>query len=270
MADKNMEPMPRLRVLSLGAGRQSTAMALMAAHGEITPMPDAAIFADTGDEPAWVYETVRWLQSANVLPFPVIVVSEGRLSERLLGGDDMARIPAFVGAGGMAGRQCTRNFKIRPIRRATRDLLGVGPRGYVAPGAVSQWIGISRDEAARMKPSGVKFVVNRWPLIERGLSVADCETWLRAHDYPVPWSSACVYCPFIDNAARRRIRDNDQAGWSCAREVDTSLRSPENVKRFRGELFVHPDRVPLAKADLADLFDGQSQFNNECDGVCGV
>jgi hypothetical protein len=37
-----------LRVLSLGAGVQSTTLALMAAHGEIGPMPDCAIFADTG------------------------------------------------------------------------------------------------------------------------------------------------------------------------------------------------------------------------------
>lgn len=259
-----------LGILSLGAGRQSTAMALMAAHGEITPMPDAAIFADTGDEPAWVYETVRWLQSANVLPFPIVIASQGRLGDRLLGGDDMARIPAFVGAGGMAGRQCTRNFKIRPIRRAVRGLLDVGPQDNVAPGVVSQWIGISRDEAARMKPSGVEFIVNRWPLIERRLTVADCEAWMRAHGYPVPWSSACVYCPFIDDAARRRIRDHDSAGWARACEVDQGLRSPANVKRFRGELFVHPSRKPLAEADLTDLLDRGAQFNNECFGVCGV
>ena len=38
-------------ILNLGAGVQSSTMALMAAHGEITPMPDVAIFADTGWEP---------------------------------------------------------------------------------------------------------------------------------------------------------------------------------------------------------------------------
>jgi hypothetical protein len=40
-----------LTVLSLGAGVQSSTMALMAAKGEIIPMPDCAIFADTGAEP---------------------------------------------------------------------------------------------------------------------------------------------------------------------------------------------------------------------------
>jgi hypothetical protein len=39
----------RLRMLNLGAGVQSTALALMAAHGEIGPMPDCTIFADTVD-----------------------------------------------------------------------------------------------------------------------------------------------------------------------------------------------------------------------------
>ena len=38
----------QLRIISLGAGVQSTTMALMAAHGEITPMPHCAIFALTG------------------------------------------------------------------------------------------------------------------------------------------------------------------------------------------------------------------------------
>jgi len=45
-----------LHIISLGAGVQSTTMALMAAHREIEPMPDCAIFADTGWEPKAVYD----------------------------------------------------------------------------------------------------------------------------------------------------------------------------------------------------------------------
>lgn len=54
--------MTKLRVISLGAGVQSTTMALMAAAGEIGPMPDCAIFADTGWEPAAVYEHLARLR----------------------------------------------------------------------------------------------------------------------------------------------------------------------------------------------------------------
>jgi hypothetical protein len=44
-------PTSRLCVLSLGAGIQSTTLALMAAQGEIDPMPDCAIFA-VGEPPS--------------------------------------------------------------------------------------------------------------------------------------------------------------------------------------------------------------------------
>ena len=67
------------RFLSLGAGVQSTTLALMAASGEIMPMPDAAIFADTQAEPAKVYEHLDWLMGPGILPFPVIVVTAGSL-----------------------------------------------------------------------------------------------------------------------------------------------------------------------------------------------
>ena len=39
-----------IHIISLGAGVQSSTMALMAACGEITPMPQCAIFADTQAE----------------------------------------------------------------------------------------------------------------------------------------------------------------------------------------------------------------------------
>jgi hypothetical protein len=258
-----------LRVLSLGAGVQSTTMALMAAHGELGPMPDCAIFADTGDEPQAVYDHLAWLMSANVLPFPVHVVTAGRLSERLFAGDDMARIPFHIRAGGISTRQCTRNYKLRPIRRKVRAILGeVRP----TKGCVEQWVGISLDEASRMKPSGVDYVANRWPLIEKRITRRGCLAWMAAQGYPTPPKSACVYCPFQADRQWRDRRDNDPAGWKLACDVDAKLREPQQIARFRGELFAHPSMVPLADVDLSTAEDhGQlNLFNNECEGLCGV
>jgi 3'-phosphoadenosine 5'-phosphosulfate sulfotransferase (PAPS reductase)/FAD synthetase len=67
-----------IRVLSLGAGVQSTTLALMAARGEIEA-PDCAIFADTGWEPRAVYEHLDRLEDA--LPYPVYRVSAGNLRD---------------------------------------------------------------------------------------------------------------------------------------------------------------------------------------------
>jgi hypothetical protein len=89
----------RLRVLSLGASVQSTTLALMAAQGEIGPMPDCAIFADTGWEPNAVYEHLAWLRSPNILPFPVHIVSAGNLRADIVAGAQgghWASIPAVT------------------------------------------------------------------------------------------------------------------------------------------------------------------------------
>lgn len=260
-----------LRVISLGAGVQSTTMALMAAHGEIGPMPDAAIFADTQDEPAEVYEHLRWLMSPNVLPFPVHIVTAGKLSAALISGDDKARIPCFVGAGGLSKRQCTSNFKLRVIRRKIRDLLGVGPRGYVRAAAVESWIGISTDEAIRKKPSGFAFIVNRHPLIEKWMDRSACKTWLKNNGYPIPPKSACIQCAFQGNIGWRKRKENP-AEWAEVTTLDNWLRLPKQIARFRGELFLHPSKVPLADADLSapelPLLGGL--FGHECEGMCGV
>jgi 3'-phosphoadenosine 5'-phosphosulfate sulfotransferase (PAPS reductase)/FAD synthetase len=121
-------------IISLGAGVQSSTMALMAAAGEITPMPECAIFADTGREPSAVYRWLDWLEKQ--LPFPVLRVSYGDLGA-MIGKKPNGRygympMPAFVrGADGqeaLLNRSCTRDFKIRPIRRKVRELVGLTRR----------------------------------------------------------------------------------------------------------------------------------------------
>jgi hypothetical protein len=257
-----------LRVISLGAGVQSTTMALMAAHGEIGPMPDCAIFADTGEEPTAVYDHLSWLRSGNVLPFPVHVVVTGPLGERLFD-DNEARIPVYTKSG-MRRRQCTKNYKLLPIRRKIRELLGKGPRAYIAPGSVEQWVGISTDEIIRVTPSRVRFIVRRDPLIEQRMSRWDCTNWLKDHDYPVPPKSSCVFCPYKGNEQWAALRDRDPAGWARAIEIDERLREPAGLAMFKRPTFVHRQAVPLAQADLSRIDRQINLFNNECEGACGV
>lgn len=59
-----------LEILNLGAGVQSSMLALQSAEGEL-PKLDCAIFADTGWEPREVYDYVKWLKQACKLKFPI-------------------------------------------------------------------------------------------------------------------------------------------------------------------------------------------------------
>ena len=270
----------RLRVLSLGAGVQSTTLALMAAQGEIDPMPDCAIFADAGWEPDAVYDHLRWLRSPNVLPFPVHVVSAGDIRADLLragSGERWASIPAFTRTVrrarieiGMIRRQCTKDYKIVPIRRKVRELVGLTRRRSPTAPVVEQWIGISLDEAIRIKPSFERWRINRWPLIEQRMTRRDCIAWLARHDYPIPPKSSCIGCPFHSDALWRRMRDHDPAAWEDAVLIDRAIRT--GLRGIRGEVYLHRSAVPLDEADLSTLEDlGQLDlFGNECEGMCGV
>lgn len=127
------------RIISLGAGVQSSALALMAARGDIPPV-DAAIFADTQDEPVKVYEWLQWLISEiekSPFPFPVHIVTEGKLSDKALimrttkDGRKFSSsdIPVFTKAadgtvGKIRSRACTRDFKLVPIFRKAKEIVG--------------------------------------------------------------------------------------------------------------------------------------------------
>jgi hypothetical protein len=257
----------RLTVLSLGAGVQSTTMALMAARGEIKPMPDCAIFADTGWEPRAVYEHFDRLEP--LLPFPVHRVSAGNIRSDMIAkvnatGQRFAAIPFFTlsktGQRGMARRQCTKEYKLEPIRRLVVEMMGGRPKG-----GCEVWLGISTDEAIRMKPSRVRYMTSRWPLIEADMSRRDCERWLLAQGMSAP-KSACIGCPFRSNEAWRSLKPEE---FADAVEVDAAIRHPWGM---RSQAFLHRDRVPLDKADLRTHAErGQPDlFGNECEGMCGV
>jgi 3'-phosphoadenosine 5'-phosphosulfate sulfotransferase (PAPS reductase)/FAD synthetase len=145
--------MTPLRVISLGAGVQSTAMLLLVLNGEIEA--DAAVFADTGWEPAAVYDHLEQITAtAAMRGLPVYRVQSGNIrdTERQRAFYDA---PYFLlnedGSRGMARRQCTHQLKLLPIRRKVRELLiERGVKG-TPEASVEQLIGISLDEYQRMR-----------------------------------------------------------------------------------------------------------------------
>lgn len=253
-------------------------MALLAAHGEITPMPDCAIFADTGWEPKAVYKHLRWLMSPNVLPFPVRIVRNGNIRESLTTSKPgrYEAVPFYLKTNNgysMGRRQCTHEYKLKPLRWAYRELLGKGRKERIKGGAVTAWIGISFDEVMRMKESGIAWCVNRWPLVEKRFDRQDCLRWLEGHRYPLPPKSSCIGCPFHNDNYWRAMRDHTPEEFADAVSVDHQIRNGgTQFTIMRAEQFIHPSCVPPDQVDLSTAADhGQlNLFNNECQGMCGV
>ena len=157
-----------INFISLGAGVQSSTMALMATHGKIKPMPDAAIFADTQWEPPAVYKWLDWLEKQ--LPFPVYRVTEGNLREDVVRkqnttGGRYAAVPFHIikpdGSKIIGRRQCTSEYKLKPLIREKRRLLGYNKGERVKKKCIT-WIGIS------IKVRGIPYWILKLCFLMRG------------------------------------------------------------------------------------------------------
>lgn len=257
-----------IRALSLGAGVQSSAVALMIARGELPPV-DCAIFADTGWEPKAVYEWLSWLETK--LPFPVYRVSAGNLRSDTIAktnttGGRFASVPWFTlspkGKTGMGRRQCTKEYKLRPLQKKVVELMG----GNRPRGGCEMLIGISQDEAWRMKPSQVQYITNAFPLIERGMTRQHCLRWMEERQYPKPPKSSCIGCPFHSDDQWRALTPEE---FADAVEVDHAIR---HQPKMNSQQFMHRSLRPLDQVDFSTAEErGQiNMFINECEGMCGV
>ena len=285
---RNRKP---FRSLSLGAGVQSTVLALMAERGEHSlPKPDVAVFADTGWEPPSVYEHLDWLESQ--LSYEVVRVkaadipsyTSGTIRENILAGTSpnggaYLGIPAFVinedGSHAIARRQCTSKYKIDPINYYLRKRVGAQPgRRVPKDKEVEIWMGISVDEIYRQKESREEWATNKYPLVELGFSRAQLQGWFQ-RNYPDRYlpRSACIGCPYKSDAEWKWLQANDPDSFEDAVFVDRALREIPVVKNAiarKSSAYLHRSRIPLAEVN----FDGQQDYDDlmlqECEGVCGI
>ena len=187
-----------------------------------------------------------------------------RSAENLRG---QAQIPYFTANGGMTHRQCTTDYKIGPIQKKVRELLGYKPRQRIPSNSVTQWIGISTDEAVRMKPSRVAWVEHRWPLIEKRMSRTDCLSWFEKQGHPKPPKSSCLGCPYHSDKQWIAIKNGPKEEWESIVEMDKRIR--DSLPGMKNKLYMHRSLKPI---DQVEFFGERNldMFGNDCEGMCGL
>lgn len=214
-------------------------------------------------------------------------------------------VPAFMrqpgGKIGLLGRKCTLDYKIVPIRRFLRDAIGkermrewrrkhrsalkelTAAKKAKLPTPIEafsecqsdplviQWIGISTDEASRMKDSVVPYIRNEHPLIDLGMSREDCKEWMRHRGYPDPPRSACTGCPFHSDEEWLRLKQSPEDFASAVR-WEEELQAAAAQTPLDGVPFLHSSCKPINEVDFRGRAGYQqlSLFGNECEGLCGV
>ena len=170
---------------------------------------------------------------------------------------------------GMLRRQCTNEWKIRPIRHWLQE--------HRDGQQVNQWIGISLDELERTRIADVLYVQNVYPYLEfdiplagstrYGLRRSDIVRWLVDNNLEVPVKSACVMCPYHDRAIWREIQLSGNGDWEKAVQIDEAIRN----KRPGYACYLTGARRPLVECDFRSQEEhGQLSFleAEECQGMC--
>jgi len=260
-----------LNILSFGGGIQTVALAMMCAKGTI-PLPDHVVFADTGWEVEGTYSYLSWFipwLEAKGMKFHT--VQHGNLRDDALDNSKrFAAMPLFTEndeAGpsyGMLRRQCTNEYKVQPVYQEIRKILGLKP--YERHNTqVKLWLGISLDEAARMKPNRVKWIENIYPLIKHEINRNQCIQFIKNQGWHLPPKSACIGCPYHSDIFWKQLKANSPAEFADAVDFDHAIR--KHRVSLKNKAFLHRSLRPLEDID----FDNQPDlFDDECEGYCGL
>jgi len=183
-------------VFSCGGGVQSTACLVLAAKGAIPYR--TFLFANVGEQ-SEDPRTLRYVQSV-LKPFAALhgirwvdLQRTNRQGKQVDLYTDLHRptrainIPVRMSNGAPGNRNCTVEFKIKPIAKWIKAN---------APGCILGK-GISTDEPHRATPSREDDgYTSAYPLIELGVSRDDCLRLVANFGLPQPPKSSCWFCPY--------------------------------------------------------------------------
>jgi hypothetical protein len=298
---------------SFGGGVQSTTLALLALerHQDLldglereaefwgwdapSPLPEAYVFSDTGDEPVALYphlERMASLFASAGIAFEIVRHPSGlTLLEHIeakweaweldLPGKKGVSSPPFFtdtdGKRGLTRRQCTSHFKVRLIETWVKKYFEIkrsarGHRGGRSDDLIYGWLGISDDEKQRMKNATESWRLVSHPLVFMRWRRSDCISFLEERGIK-PLRSACVYCPFRSAPEWAEVKAVPE-DWGKVLELDQLLERAvgSGFAGVRAPQYLHPSltRMRELSFDKPGAVRQLSLWNDECAGICGV
>lgn len=270
-----------MKILSCGAGMQSTALALMSCESKLygvmyeeVPIYDAIMFCDLGHEPQWVYKQVSFIKEAcNRAKIPFYILDTHLYQDYIdnFGKRRVVSIPFWsVDENGKKGRMirnCTLEYKINEMIKFTRyQLLGYhkGERTREEDiKAHEMHLGFSFEEQRRCKENPNKMFVNKFPLVEMGLTRADnyqynLEVW--GLDTK---ASACNICPFHTNYFFQYVKQHSKSDYEDVVRMDELLEKEQTKTKIRSKLYISKSRKRVKDLTDEECQDKETFVYNE-------
>lgn len=265
-----------MKILSFGAGMQSTALALMScenAMGRPAPYPavpvyDAVIFCDLGLEPPWVDDQMEFTRRAcerSGISFYVLNAPLYQDFTENFGERRAVSIPWWTlaedGRKAKMPRICTIEYKVETISRFVRwDLLGYRKGQRLRSEDVKGHelhIGFSAEEKRRCKENSNRLFVNHFPLVEMGLTLADNYRYILERWGLDTKASACAFCPFHRNYFFQHIKEHAPETYAAVVHVDELLRDKTPKPPMESDLFISRSRKRLTELTPEDCADAE-------------
>ena len=236
--------------MSYGGGKQTVAMITLVLEGKL-PRPDLIVMADTGREVKTTFEYLdRVVQPAlREVGLRVEIAGHEYSHHDLYKSGDLL-LPTFTRQNGTIGKMptfCSDEGKQRVIRRWLRE------RGV---NDTDVWLGISLDEAERMKDSGLNWYRHVYPLIELvPMHRSQCVTQIQKFGWEVPNKSRCYMCPNQSALAWKDLKRRADGDFDKAVQLENEVRQKDQ------HVYFHPLAIPLEQAVeqsklQKDMFDG--------------
>lgn len=270
-----------MRAFSSGGGVQSTAALVLSAQGKID-FP-VHLFSNVGDDSehpdtlVYVHEVLMPYAKEHGVEFLELHRENSRGvhkgAETLYGrltreGSRSLPIPVRMDNGAPGTRSCTIDFKLRVIEKWHKE------HGATEDNPATVGIGFSTDELhrvgnARKRPTEVC----EYPLIELGLSRADCMEITRKAGLPPAPKSACWFCPMHRPSTWREMRRDEPDLFWRAVALERTLNDRRD-ELGKDHVFFTRFAKPLDEAigeAQPSLFSDEDGWGAQCDeGVCFV
>lgn len=257
---KNNNPEPLLTVLNFSGGKQSSVLLWMVLRGDL-PKPEnfLVVTADPGMENSETYDYIQMMhEQCREHGIEAHVAKGPNLYEDLINlkGSGKTRFdnPAFWAkkANGKVGQlmqKCTRIYKIAPMDRFLRIVLeeryGLGRKSSgLGANIVEKWIGFSKNEEHRVKPSQQKYICFRYPLIELGMTNTGVLDYYKKHGLPIPPRSVCNACWANGLDTFKQMYEERPHDWEQAVSVDNAIRDLSQIM-VEEEIYVSRTCLPL-------------------------
>ena len=276
-----------MKILSCGAGMQSSALHLMSCENALAkirgeppvwpqvPIYDISIFCDLGFEPPWVKKQVEFLANAgHSCGVPLAILDSPLYTDFMenFGERRTISIPWWTikedGHKSKMPRNCTIDYKVELISKYVRwELLGYKKGQRLRDEdkkAHEMHMGFSAEEARRCKENPNPMFVNKFPLVEMGLTRADNYAYIKDVWGLETRASACAFCPFHKNYFFKYLRENEPEQFAQVVGVDELLRDKKPKPPMDSDLFISRSRKRLMDLTDEDCNDA------ECFEYCGM